>query len=106
LHLVGDLFELNVELWCQKVKERYQRVLMDNRNTHSNTSSRWEKVKHGVPQSSSLGPSFLLFYMNELFKITTKNDKLLLYADDSRVKVLTSPSPKEFKINMNKLFRE
>jgi len=75
------------------LKERYQRVLIDNRNTDNSSSSRWEAVKHGVPQSSNLGPLFLLCYMNDLPKITTKNAKLLSYADDTSIKV-TSPSPK------------
>jgi hypothetical protein len=69
------------------LKERYQRVSIHSTNTHNSTSSRWEEVKHGVPQSSSVGPLFLLYYMNDLPQITSKNAKLLLYADDTSIKV-------------------
>jgi hypothetical protein len=40
------------------LKERYQRVLIDNRNTHNSTCSGWEKVMRGVPPGSVLGPLF------------------------------------------------
>jgi hypothetical protein len=69
------------------VKERYQRVLIDNENTHNSTSSTWEEVKLGAPQSLNLGSLFLLFSMNDLPKITTKNVKFILYADNTSRKV-------------------
>jgi hypothetical protein len=43
------------------LKERYQRVMIDNRNTHNSISSGWEKVMHGVPQGSILAPLFFFF---------------------------------------------
>jgi len=47
------------------LKDRYQRVLIDN--THYNgISSDWVEVKHDVPQGSILGPLFFLLYINYL----------------------------------------
>ena len=68
---------------------------------HNSTSSRQQKVKHGVPQVSVLGTLF--FYINDLPKITTKNAKFTLYADDTSIRV-TNSSCKDFKINTNKVF--
>jgi hypothetical protein len=47
------------------LKDRYQRVLIDNRHYNS-ISSDWAKVKHDVPQGSVLSPSFFLLCVNDL----------------------------------------
>jgi hypothetical protein len=47
--------------------------------------------------------SVFLLYITDLPKITTNNAKLLLYGDDTSI-IVTNPSPKDFKINMNKAF--
>lgn len=67
------------------LKKRYQGVLIDNRNTHNSPYSRWQKVKYGVPQVSILGPLFFLFYIIDLTEVTTKNAKLVLYADNFKL---------------------
>jgi hypothetical protein len=38
------------------LSDRYQRVLIDDNQTHSNILSEWGKDEHGVPQASVLGP--------------------------------------------------
>lgn len=85
----------------QCILKRYQRVT-GNRNTHNSTTSGWKKVKCGFPHGSTLGPLFFLFCINELPKITTKNVKLVLNADDTNI-VVTNHSPKYLKFNMNEV---
>jgi hypothetical protein len=42
-------------------------------------------------------------YINDLPKITTKNTKFIVYADDTST-LVTNPSANDFKINLNKVF--
>jgi hypothetical protein len=67
------------------LKDRYQKVVTDNRKTHSSTSSGWDIVMHSVPQGSILGPLFFLLYVNDLPKITTNKAKIILSVDDTIV---------------------
>jgi hypothetical protein len=55
---------------------RYQKVTL-NTNTTSNSSSKWDLIKNGVPQGSIFGPLFFLFYTNDLPKIITKNNSIV-----------------------------
>ena len=96
--VTAPLTPLKLCLWLRQCS-----YIPDNRNTHNSTSSTWEKINHGVPQGSILGPLFFLFYINDLPKITTKNAKLSPYSDDTSV-IVTNPSPRDFKISMNKVF--
>jgi hypothetical protein len=78
-------------------------VVLDNRKTHTSTSSEWELIKHGVPQGSVLGPLFFLLYVNDLPNVTTNNAKIVLYADDTSI-IMPNPSLQELDTNMNKQF--
>jgi hypothetical protein len=42
------------------LKDRYQRVLIEDNSIHGNITPNWGKIKHSVPQGSILGP--LLIY--------------------------------------------
>jgi hypothetical protein len=46
---------------------RHQKVTLNN-NTNNNSSSKWEMIKKGIPQSSILIPLFFLLYINDLKK--------------------------------------
>ena len=61
---------------------RHQKVTLNN-NTNNNSSSKWEMIKNGIPQGLILVPLFFLFYINDLLKIITKNNSMVLFADDT-----------------------
>jgi hypothetical protein len=83
---------------------RFQRVVLDYR-IDSNNSSKWERIKCGVPQDSILGPLFCLLYINDLPKITNKNNSMVLFADDTSIE-LTDINKLNFKINLKQTFKD
>ena len=54
--------------------------------------------KNGVPQSSILGPLFFLLYRNDLRKINTKKNSMVLFADDASL-LITDSNGLDFNID-------
>jgi len=78
------------------LSDRYQRVLINNSFSNNTTFSEWDKINHGVPQGSILGPLFFLIYINGLLNIITDPLKTVLFADDTSI-IIANPSPSKFK---------
>ena len=66
-----------LKLFEDFLKDREQRVVLGE------SVSSWESVISGVPQGSVLGPLIFVIYINDL--TDSVNNKLKLYADDSKI---------------------
>ena len=62
--------------------------------------SKWEPVKHGVPQGSTLRLLFFLLYIIDLPTFIADKSKPILFADKTRI-IITHFNLSEFKKNMN-----
>jgi len=83
------------------LKDRYQRVFFLNNSFKY--FSKWESVKHRVPQGSILGPLFFVFYVNDLPKVISGMSKLILFANDTNI-IVTNSDHYELKKNSNQVF--
>lgn len=66
---------------------RYQRVNLNNNSPDS--CSNWGVIRHGVPQGSMFGPFLLLLYTNDLPKSINDNAKIVLFADDISILIIS-----------------
>jgi mannose/fructose/N-acetylgalactosamine-specific phosphotransferase system component IID len=62
-----------------------------------------DKINHGVPQGSILGPLLFLFYANDLPKIVLYNSKTTLFTNGTSL-ILSNPNYLDFKTNITNVF--
>jgi hypothetical protein len=88
------------------LKNGYQRVQITNSKwSHSNTVSKWTKIKYGVLQGSILGPLFFLVYINDLPKAVEHKALPILFTDDTSI-LLTNPKITQMQSDFNIIFEQ
>jgi hypothetical protein len=60
-------------------------------------------IKSGIRQGTILGPLFFLMYINDLPKMITKNNSMVLFADDTGI-LITGSSKLDPNINIDLTF--
>ena len=88
--ITGDLLRL-IESF---LSDRYQRVVLNEQ------TSKWNKIKAGVPQGSILGPLFFLIYINDLPFELRCSAKLLMMTHTSLFSIVEDVN--ETTANLNK----
>jgi len=90
---------------------RYCRTAIYNDSENSNKVSNWARVRHGVPQGSTLGPLLFLLHINDLPRIINKTSAPIILADDTSI-LFAHSNPTDFNkniyivfINLNKWLR-
>jgi exonuclease III len=87
-----------MKLMSSYLEDRYQRVVIEDIKFNK-VVSKWERVEHGVPQGSILGPLLFLIYIND-FPFSVNNlAQPILFADDTSM-VISNPCPEEFEKNI------
>jgi hypothetical protein len=85
------------------LENRYQSTTL-NDSKFNKVYSKWEHIKHGVPQGSVLGPLFFL-YINDFSSIISKTANPVLLVDDSSI-IISYTNLEEFKNNIKMVLIE
>jgi hypothetical protein len=64
------------------LEHRYQRVQVGRKFNDNIAHSEWERITHGVPQGSILGPLLFLLCINDFPKVLNSISLPVLFADD------------------------
>jgi len=91
------------ELFQSYIKDRYQRVLIDNKTNHNTTVSNWVRIKHGVPQGSVIRPTLFLLYINDLPAVISTKAIPVLFVDDTSI-LFTHSNFMELHVNIETAF--
>ena len=73
------------------LENRHQRISL-NDTKFNKVYSKWEHIKHGVPQGSVLGPLIFLIYINDFSSIISKIANPVLFADNTSI-IITHTNP-------------
>jgi hypothetical protein len=84
---------------------RYQRVSITSNNSCLSSSSKWRKVRCGIPQGSILGPLLFLLYINDLARVFGNNHKPVLFADDTSL-IFSHLNHTDFSNNITSEFNQ
>jgi hypothetical protein len=96
--ITGGTFKL-IKTYLQ---DRYQRVILNN--NYSTSISDWGEITHGVPQGSILSPLLFLLYINDLPHSINKNNKIVLFADETSL-IISNPDPMKFREDVSTILQ-
>ena len=85
-------------------KDRYQRVVMKDKFSNKLTS-KWEQIKHGVPQGSVLGPLLFRIQINDLPRTINNFANSVLIADGTSI-IISNTDVQELKHNIDAVLQE
>jgi len=94
--ITGETFKL-IKTYLQG---RYQRVVLNN--NYFTCISDWGELTHSVSQGSVLGLLLFLLYINDLPHSINKNNKIVLFADDTTL-IISNPDPINFREDVHKI---